>query len=188
MRKPRDPKSPAKTKSAEPSAKDDLTKTSQEVSPATEPRTLTEPQDLEAPDLEAAAIDQTPADALADDESRHEDLPPDDLPHIDHAQDDAHGHRTFAATALMILIGVLFIASLTLWAAPKIAPYLPESLWRNWQHKGDHSHEKAERSQIPRENEIGRTVSQRRSHQDLTGSLSRDRAQGFDRTAGLRGA
>lgn len=45
-----------------------------------------------------------------------------DEPHPDHAQ------RGFASTALMALLGILFVASLTLWAAPKLAPHVPAGI------------------------------------------------------------
>jgi len=50
----------------------------------------------------------------------------------DHADqiDEHHGHRSLAATSLMILIGVLVIAAGTLWAAPKFAPHLPAGIGR----------------------------------------------------------
>jgi hypothetical protein len=72
-------------------------------------------------------------DALAVDERDQDDLPSEpsetshDVPAIDDATEDhaEPGHRTLATTALMILVGVIVIASLTLWAAPKLAPHLP---------------------------------------------------------------
>lgn len=57
----------------------------------------------------------------------------DDL-HFPHAADqhsdhhDDHGHRSFAATALTYLVGVIVVASATLWAAPKVAPHVPASI------------------------------------------------------------
>ena len=43
----------------------------------------------------------------------------------DQPHEDEHAHRSLAATALMFLVGFIVIASLTLWAAPKVAPFLP---------------------------------------------------------------
>ena len=56
-------------------------------------------------------------DLQDDDDFRHAALDP--------VHDDEHGHRSLAATALAVLVGVIFVASLTLWAAPKVAPHLP---------------------------------------------------------------
>ena len=46
----------------------------------------------------------------------------DDQPH-----EDEH-HRSLAATALAILVGILVVAGLTLWAAPKLAPHMPAGI------------------------------------------------------------
>ncbi|MDH3669196.1 MAG: hypothetical protein OEN23_19960 [Paracoccaceae bacterium] len=45
----------------------------------------------------------------------------------DHPHEDEH-HRSFAATTLAILVGVLVVAGLTLWAAPKLAPHMPAGI------------------------------------------------------------
>jgi hypothetical protein len=139
MRKPKDPKTTAKTKSTEPAPED--------VGGATLPKAAPKSEAETGP---AAKAEPQAAGAFAQTEPPHEDLPSDDpvddaSPHEDHAHDEAvhdehhpeehpdehpeeHGHRGLAATALMILVGIIIVISLTLWAAPKLAPYLPASI------------------------------------------------------------
>ena len=101
MRKPKGPKTAGKKKSAKPAAEID----SGEIPPDTETEAQADP--------EAAA-------ALAQDAARPEDLPP-----ATDGDNEEPGQRSFATTALMIMLAIIFIASLTLWAAPILAPYLP---------------------------------------------------------------
>ena len=115
MRKPKDPKTVKQKKPAEPTAEDDGGETSSETEPKTEPEA---PAESEAAD--ALALDEAPHGDPA-----HDDPAPDNLPSEDHGEDEEPERRSLAATALMVLVGVLFIASLTLWAAPKLAPNLP---------------------------------------------------------------
>ncbi len=123
MRKPKDSKTVKQMKPAEPAAEDDGGETSPEAKPKTEP----EAKPKAEPEAQAEPV---AAGALAQNEAPHDDLPhdkpaPEDLPPEDHARDEEHEHRSLAATVLMVLIGIIFIASLTLWAAPKLAPNLP---------------------------------------------------------------
>jgi hypothetical protein len=87
-----------------------------ESKPDTEPagEVAKEAADEAAPSPEP----ETPREPAHDEPAHHHEV------HLD-PHDDEHGHRSLAATALTILVGVLFIASLTLWAAPKIAPHMP---------------------------------------------------------------
>jgi len=150
MKKPKGPKVSAKSK---PAPKDD----GGEISPGkklkanakaqAEPEAKPEPEAQAEPEVQAepeaqanpeAQAEPEAADAPVPDTARLDDAPPEDLPpedpphiglpHNDQAHDEEHGSRSLAATALMILIGVIFIASLTLWAAPKLAPHLPGSM------------------------------------------------------------
>ncbi|MGR3717505.1 MAG: hypothetical protein ACU0B1_12250 [Thermohalobaculum sp.] len=147
MRKPKDSKTVKQMKPAEPAAEDDGGETSPEAKPKTESeaKSKTEPEAKSKTEPEAkpkaepeakpkaepeAQAEPVAAGALAQNEAPHDDLPhdepaPEDLPPEDHARDEEHEHRSLAATVLMVLIGIIFIASLTLWAAPKLAPNLP---------------------------------------------------------------
>ncbi|MEM8790460.1 MAG: hypothetical protein AAGE80_02490 [Pseudomonadota bacterium] len=82
--------------------------------------------------LAEAPSDDGPADAH--ESPHHEDAAateasnepePTEAHHDDHHE--TH-HSSFASTVLMLLIGAIFVSGLTLWGAPKIAPYLPASL------------------------------------------------------------
>ena len=119
-----------------------------ETKPKTEPESQAEPEpeaqaepEPEAqaePGAEAqaepgAGAEPEAADALAQDETPLDDFPHHEpahelLPHEDQAHDEEQGHRSLAATALMVLVGIIFISSLTLWAAPKLAPNLPAGM------------------------------------------------------------
>ncbi len=126
MRKPKDPKNIEKTTPAEQASENDGDETPSKTE--TETKLETRPESEPEPGTEAAdalAPDPAPHDEPAHDEPAPEELPPEDLAH-----DEEHGHRSLAATALMVLLGIIFIASLTLWAAPKLAPHLPEGVAR----------------------------------------------------------
>ncbi len=131
MRKPKDSKTVKQMKPAEPAAEDDGGETSPEAKPKTEPEAKPKAEPEAKPKAEPEAqAEPVAAGALAQNAAPHDDLPhdepaPEGLPPEDHARDEEHEHRSLAATALMVLIGIIFIASLTLWAAPKLAPNLP---------------------------------------------------------------
>ncbi|MEM9045706.1 MAG: hypothetical protein AAGC81_13535 [Pseudomonadota bacterium] len=72
--------------------------------PANEP--VTDPTESPAPVTESTP---KPTELMADEEPE---------PH----------QSSFASTALMLLLGAIFVSGLTLWGAPKLAPYLPGSL------------------------------------------------------------
>jgi hypothetical protein len=141
MRKPKDPKTAAKTKAAEPAPEDIGGATSSEGTPEAEPEITPK----SAAETGSAAKDTPQAPGQAADEFAQAEPPQDDLPHGEPAHEEPHpeehpeehhpeehqeehGHRSLAATALMILAGVIVVASLTLWAAPKLAPHLPASM------------------------------------------------------------
>lgn len=78
-----------------------------------------------------ASVDASVPETSDFDPYRQDDLQDeDDLRHsvLDPHHEDEHGHRSLAATALAVLVGVIFVASLTLWAAPKVAPHLPAGI------------------------------------------------------------
>ena len=87
-----------------------------------------EPAFETAPEEQSSTEDALILDAPWQDE------PPFDQPQQNfHTPDevaDEHGHRSLAANALMVLAGIIVIASLTLWAAPKLAPHLPAGVAR----------------------------------------------------------
>ncbi|HUV32150.1 MAG TPA: hypothetical protein VMW31_01155 [Devosiaceae bacterium] len=70
---------------------------------------------------ETLILDDPQLDGRRFDEPRHDDHALDDVT-------DEPGHRTLAATALMVLVGVIVVAGLALWVAPKLAPHLPASV------------------------------------------------------------
>jgi hypothetical protein len=132
MRKPKDPKTAAKTKAAEPAPEDIGGATSSEGTPEAEPEITPK----SAAKTGSAAKDTPQAPGQAADEFAQAEPPQDDLPHGEPAHEEPHpeehtddhhpeehhpeehqeehGHRSLAATALMILAGVIVVASLTL--------------------------------------------------------------------------
>ncbi len=152
MKKRKDPKSAKKTKSAELAPENDGGETvpesgpesGPELGPETKPKTEPEAQPEPEPEAQAkpepeaqaepgVGAEPEAADALAQDETPLDDFPHHEpahelLPHEDQAHDEEQGHRSLAATALMVLVGIIFISSLTLWAAPKLAPNLPAGM------------------------------------------------------------
>jgi hypothetical protein len=119
--------------------------TGPEAGPETGPETGPEPDHSMASEAEPEGPAQTGIevgtpidDAVVVDESGHDEPGHDDdrfgePQHDYHAQDEAaeeSGHRGLAATALTILVGVIVIAGLTLWAAPRLAPHVPAGVAR----------------------------------------------------------
>lgn len=108
------------------------------------------PDEASHPEMQSDASEmaaETPADADSKDASDHGDGPVEpvrdvdaqaplessstppqrEIPeHYDSEHDGGGSH--FASTALMILLLVLFVIGITLWAGPKLAPHLPESV------------------------------------------------------------
>ena len=135
MKKRRDPKATDKPEPTDKLEAAELELEDAIVDAATEiaPETVSEPtsESTLTPELEMPAeTEAAPVvdDALAPDEVQHDSTTFTEPLHDHHGPDDLAeepGHRTLAATALMILVGVIFISSLTLWAAPKLAPHVP---------------------------------------------------------------
>ncbi|MEM1275259.1 MAG: hypothetical protein AAGH74_01925 [Pseudomonadota bacterium] len=76
---------------------------------------------------ETTTGDPEPAEAQTDPEPHREPEPAREP--VEFVEDDPEQPQSsFASTALMLLIGAIFISGLTLWGAPQIAPYLPASL------------------------------------------------------------
>ncbi len=119
MKKPKDPKTVEQKKTAGPAPEDDSAENAPEA--VTKPETATEPE--AEPEVPGTETEPEAPDALP-----QFDAPDDEALHDDHPQDEEHGHRSLAATALMVLVGIIVVASLTLWAAPKLAPQLPEGV------------------------------------------------------------
>ncbi|HUS54877.1 MAG TPA: hypothetical protein VMY41_12870 [Thermohalobaculum sp.] len=127
MKKRDDPKTVELTESIEPVTEEVIDETASEIGPEIEPEAVSniEPDVGTDTGPEGATSIE---DSLVVDELRLDDADFAEPPHEYHAPDDAAyepAHRTLATTALMILVGVIVIASLTLWAAPKLAPHLP---------------------------------------------------------------
>ncbi|MEM7508815.1 MAG: hypothetical protein AAF415_18970 [Pseudomonadota bacterium] len=77
-------------------------------------------------DIDQAHSDAETTEPVAEDSAHqsHDDAAP--AASAD-AEVEQHG-SSFASTALMLLVGALVVAGLTLWAAPKLAPHLPSGI------------------------------------------------------------
>jgi hypothetical protein len=131
MKKRRDPKATDKPEptdeleAAELELEDAIGDAATEIAPETDSESTLTPK-LEMPsETETAPVVE---DAQTPDEVQHDTTTFTEPLHDHHGPDDLAeepGHRTLAATALMTLVGVIFISSLTIWAAPKLAPHVP---------------------------------------------------------------
>ncbi|MBY8977344.1 hypothetical protein KHP62_16125 [Rhodobacteraceae bacterium NNCM2] len=115
--------------------------TGQDAPQKTEEEIIAEAQD-DAPAGEEPRIDDEPSgDETHSAETEVETAPeyPEEPAHFDEpepasniadADETAHESHgpSFASTALMILLLILFVIGITLWAGPKLAPHLPESV------------------------------------------------------------
>jgi hypothetical protein len=146
MRKPKDPKTARRSKSAKRATESPAAENSELESPEIECTTLGSatsetaigketpaPEPETVPELQAEP-ETVPELAKADppreippSEERPHEVPHHDEPHHDEqgGHDEDNNDRSLATTALMVLVGVIVVASLTLWAAPKLAPHLP---------------------------------------------------------------
>lgn len=125
MSKPKDPEVVDEMEAAASPATDEAREAEEPESADADGTPTTEPVDdaePEAPVPEAVEVVEARATA-------------EQPPHVgerteEHGEEHAeeHGHRSLAATTLMILVGVIAVAAGALWAAPRVAPHLPAAV------------------------------------------------------------
>ncbi|HSF96306.1 MAG TPA: hypothetical protein VLA52_14870 [Thermohalobaculum sp.] len=83
----------------------------------------------EKPAAEGTAAEDASFEEPGAEDVAQDDHGPDELREIlidEHAEE--HAHRSPAATALMVLVGVIVVAVGTLWVAPRVAPHVPAGI------------------------------------------------------------